>query len=80
MFQSINYFLAQIEELSFIQWLTNMNIPFEKNDREIIIQSRHFESLKIDAIVGIFQFLNEFDNNQLLDDINQDTINDLALK
>lgn len=80
MFQSIHHFLFQIEELSFIQWLTNMNIPFEKNDKEIMIQSRNFNSLKNDVILSIFQFLNEFDYNLLLDVVNQDKINELALK
>lgn len=81
MFQSIHYFLFQIEEISLIQWLNNMNVPFENNDKEINIQSRHFNTLKNHVIVVLFQFLNGLDSNLMyLDDANQERINELAIK
>jgi len=66
-----------------MQWLTYMNIPFNESDKAIIIQSRHFNTLKNHVIVGIFQFINVFDSNllcELLDDANQEKIYDLAIK
>lgn len=83
MFQSIHQFLFYIEEFSFVQWLTYLNIPFKESDKNIIIQSRYFNTLKNHVIVGIFQFLNVFENNLicgLLDDANQEKIYDLAIK
>lgn len=66
-----------------MQWLTSMNIPFNESDKDIIIQSRHFNTLKNHVIIGIFQFINVFDSNlicELLDDANQEKIYDLAIK
>ncbi|XP_029343352.1 DNA-dependent protein kinase catalytic subunit isoform X2 [Acyrthosiphon pisum] len=83
LFQSIHQFLFHIEEFSLMQWLTSMNIPFNESDKDIIIQSRHFNTLKNHIIVGIFQFINVFDSNlicELLDDANQEKIYDLAIK
>lgn len=66
-----------------MQLLTYLNIPFKESDKDSIIQSRHFNTLKNYVIVGIFQFINVFDNNlicELLDDANQEKIYDLAIK
>jgi hypothetical protein len=83
LFQSIHQFLFHIEELSLMQWLTYLNTPFKKNDKNIIIQSRYFNTLKNHVIVGIFQFINVFENNLiygLLDEASQEKIYDLAIK
>jgi len=66
-----------------MEWLTYFNIPFKESDKDIIIQSRHFITLKNHVIVGIFQFINIFDNNvvcELLNDANQEKIYDLAIR
>ncbi|XP_060849991.1 DNA-dependent protein kinase catalytic subunit-like isoform X3 [Rhopalosiphum padi] len=83
LFQSIHQFLFHIEELSLMQWLTYLNTPLKKNDKNIIIQSRYFNTLKNHVIVGIFQFINVFENNLiygLLDEASQEKIYDLAIK
>lgn len=83
MFQSIHQFLLHIEEFSLMQWLTSTNIPFKESDKDIIIQSRLFNTLKNYVIVGIFQFISVFDSNlicELLDDVIQETIYNLAIK
>lgn len=82
MFQSIHQFLFHIEELSLMQWLTYLNTPLKKNDKNIIIQSRYFNTLKNHVIVGIFQFINVFENNLiygLLDEASQEKIYDRSL-
>jgi len=66
-----------------MQWLTYVNIPFNESDKDIIIQSRQFNTLKNHVIIGIFQFINVFDSNlihELLDDANQEKIYDLGVK
>jgi len=66
-----------------MEWLTSLNIPFKESDKDIMIQSRYFITLKNHVIVGIFQFINVFDNNlvcELFDDANQEKIYDLAIK
>jgi len=83
LFQSIHQFLFHIEEFSLVQWLTYLNIPFKESEKDIIVQSRHFNTLKHHVIVSIFEFLNVFDNNlicELLDEANQEKIYNLAIK
>lgn len=83
MFQSIHQFLFHVEEFSLVQWLTHVNIPFNECDKVIIVQSRQFDTLKKHIIVGIFQFINVFDNNlihELLNDENQEKIFELSIK
>jgi len=66
-----------------MQWLISVNVPFNESDKDIIIQSRHFNTLKNHIIVGIFKFINVFDSNlicELFDDANQEKIYDLAIK
>jgi len=66
-----------------MQWLISVNVPFNESDKDIIIQSRHFNTLKNHVIVGIFKFINVFDSNlicELFDDANQEKIYDLAIK
>lgn len=82
MFQSIHHFLFHIEELSLTQWLTVKNIPFEEKNKYIINQSRHFNTLKIDVIIELFQFTNvsiNYDINDLLD-VNRPKMYELAIK
>lgn len=81
--QAINHFLFQIEEVSLIQWLTNLNKPYKKNDKNIIIQSRNINFLKNEVVIGLFQFINLFDNDVicvLLDVFNQKKIYKLAVR
>ncbi|XP_025192516.1 DNA-dependent protein kinase catalytic subunit-like [Melanaphis sacchari] len=83
LFQSIHQFLFHIEEFSLMEWLIYLNIPFKESDKNIIIQSRYFNTLKNHVIVGIFQFINAFENNLisgLLDDENHEKVYNLAIK
>lgn len=83
MFQSIHYFLFQIEEFSLVQWLTNINVPFTENDKNILIQSRNVNTIKNEIIIHLFLFISVFDNNQinlLLDDTMQEQIYKLAVR
>lgn len=83
MFQSINYFLFQIEEFNLSQWLTNINVLFKKNDKYVVIQSRYFNTLKINTTFCIFPFINIFCNSEIcafLDDTNQEKMFELATK
>lgn len=66
-----------------MQWLTNINVPFTENDKNIIIQSRNFNTIKNQIIIHFFQFISVFDNNQidlLLDDTMQEQIYELAVR
>lgn len=83
MFQSIQYFLFQIEKFSLVQWLTNTNVFFEKNDKDVNIQSRKFNTSKNSIIVGLFHFiivLNSEQVHSLLNDESLEKVNDLAIK
>lgn len=55
----------------------------KESDKDIIIQSRNFNTLKTCIIIGLFKFINVFDNNQiyvLLDNTDQDQIYEIAIR
>lgn len=69
-----------MEEFSLVQWL---NVPFKENDKNIIIQSRNFDTLKNQIIVYLFQFASVSYNNQiymLLDNTVQKQMYKLAIR
>lgn len=83
LFQSVRYFVFQIEEFNLIQLLTIIKEPVKEIDKNISNQSRNFDVLKKHALVGLIQFINIHNINQidiLLDDSICEKIHELAIK
>lgn len=83
MFQSVHYFVFQIEEFSLMQLLTIMKESVKESDKYLNNQSRNFNILKKQVLVGLIQFINVLNINQidiLFDDACWEKIHELVIK
>lgn len=83
MFQSVHYFVFQIEEFSLMQLLTIMKESVKESDKYLNNQSRNFNILKKQVLVSLIQFINVLNINQidiLFDDACWEKIHELVIK